>query len=61
MINNIDTISYPAQLTNLSASELTEILQRIHISEVFETEEEVEALEKTDITETSFLERLKVI
>ena len=49
--NHIDTIADPAQLTNLNESELTEIVQRLHISEVFETEEDDEALEKTDITD----------
>ena len=51
LINNIDTIADPTQLTNLSESELTEIVQRLHISEVFATEEDDEALEKTDITD----------
>ena len=51
LINHIDTIADPAQLTNLNESELTEIVQRLHISEVFETEEDDEALEKTDITD----------
>ena len=50
LINHIDTIADPAQLTNLSESELTEIVQRMHISEVFETEDDDETLEKTDIT-----------
>ena len=48
---NIDTIADPAQLTNLSLSELTEIVQQMHISEVFETEEDFKALEKIDITD----------
>ena len=51
LTNHIDTIPDPAKLTNLSESELTEIVQRMHISEVFETEEDDEALEKTDITD----------
>ena len=48
--------SYPAQLTNLSESELSEIVQRMHISEIFETEEDDEALEKTEITDILFQE-----
>ena len=40
LINHIDTIADPAQLTNLSESELA----------VFDIEEDNEALEKTDIT-----------
>jgi len=50
LINHIDTIAESAQLTNFSESELTEIAQRMHIFEVFETEEDDEALEKFDIT-----------
>ena len=34
-----------------SESELTEIVQRLHISEVIETEEDDKALERTDITD----------
>ena len=37
LINRIDTIADPAKLTHFSESEHTEIAQRIHISEVFET------------------------
>ena len=51
LINHIDTIADPAQRTSLSESELTEIVLRMHISEVFETEEDDEALERTDITD----------
>ena len=51
MINHIKTVADPAQLTDLSESELTGIVQRMHISEVFETEEYDEVLEKTDITD----------
>ena len=51
LINHIDTIAYPAQLTNLSESELTEIKHRLHISEVYETEEDDEELEVKDITD----------
>ena len=51
LINHIDTIADPAQVTNLNESELTEIVQRLHISEVFETEEDDEALEKANITD----------
>ena len=50
-MNHIDTIANPAQLTQFSESELTEIAQRMHISEVFETEEDDKALEKADITD----------
>ena len=45
LINHIDTIADPAQLTNLNESELTEIVQRLHISEVLQTEKDDEALE----------------
>ena len=56
LINHIDIIDDPAQLINLFKSELTEIVQRMHISKVFETEEDDEALEKTDITDILFQE-----
>ena len=50
-IYHIDTIADPAQLTNLFESELTEIAQRMHISKVFETEEDDNALVIYDITD----------
>ena len=52
LINHIDTIADPAQLTNLNESELTEIVQRLHISEVFETEE----VTKPELCSASLLE-----
>ena len=60
LIIHIDTIADPAQLTNFSESELTEIAQRMHIFKIFETEEDNEALEKL-ISLISFLKKPKGI
>ena len=57
LINHIDTIADPAQLTNLSESELTEIVQRLHISKGFETEED----DEEQISPIYFLKRPKGI
>jgi hypothetical protein len=51
LIHHIETIADSAQLTQHSESELTEIVQRMHISDVFETEEDDEALDTADITD----------
>jgi hypothetical protein len=51
LINHITSITDPVMLTQHSESELTDIMHRLHISEVFETEEDDEALDKADITD----------